>query len=54
MYRLDGRGSKTLASAFRECNPTDPITVLELENPSHAVPELPKISRSPFFEAQHF
>ena len=32
---------------FGLCGPTDPFTVLELQNPSQDVPELHKIIRSP-------
>ena len=31
--------------------PTDPFTIFELQNPSHKVPELHEIRRSPDFEA---
>ena len=33
------------------CRPTDLFTILELKSPSHDVPELPKIRRSPDREA---
>ena len=32
--------------------PTNPFTILELQNPSHDVPELHKVPRSPDVEAR--
>ena len=32
--------------------PTNPFTIMELQNPSHVVPELNRIRRSPDLEAQ--
>ena len=38
----------------RCCSPTDPSTVLKLQNPSHGVPEPHKIRRSPDLAALEF